>query len=199
MAPAITGTVSATDVDSTTLTYALVSNSAVGGTVTIDAATGNYSFTPALDFNGTTSFNFTASDGNLSSAPTPVTIAITPVNDNPVAAADTGSTAQDTAVLLDVLANDTDVDGDVLTLASIGSASNGTVAIQSGKVLYTPNSGYVGTDGFSYTVSDGHGGTAVGNVASRCVGSEPAAGGDRRQRDHDPECRDADRRAGQRQ
>lgn len=161
----ITGQVTATDVDSTTLTYAVVANSAVGGSVTIDPATGNYSFTPARDFNGNASFAFVANDGSVNSAPATVTIAIAPVNDPPVAVADSGSTAQNTAVLVDVLANDTDVDHDSLSIAAVGNASNGTVAIQNGKVLYTPNSGYLGSDAFTYTVSDGHGGTAVGNVS----------------------------------
>ena len=161
----ITGQVTATDVDSTTLTYAAVANSAVGGSVSVDSATGNYSFTPAQDFNGTASFRFTANDGSVNSAPATVTIAIAPVNDPPVAVADSGSTSQGVAVLLDVLANDTDVDGDTLSIAGVGNASNGTVAIQSGKVLYTPNSGYTGSDAFTYTASDGHGGTAIGNVS----------------------------------
>src|SRR4051812_45389825 len=89
----ITGQVHATDVDSTTLTYALVANSAVGGTVTINAATGNYVFTPAQNFNGTASFRFTASDGSLTSASTPVTITIAPVNDAPVLTSTTATLA----------------------------------------------------------------------------------------------------------
>ena len=69
----VTGQVQATDSDSSNLTYALVENSAVGGSVTIDPNTGNYNFTLSPDFSGTGSFRFTASDGSLTSAATPVT------------------------------------------------------------------------------------------------------------------------------
>jgi VCBS repeat-containing protein len=163
--PPITGQVHATDVDSTGLTYAAVPNSAVGGSVSIDAATGDYTFTPAQDFNGAASFRFTASDGSLTSASTQVTIAIANTNDAPVAADDSGSVGQGSSVLLNVLANDSDIDGDSLSVASVGNATNGTVQIENGQVRYAPNSGYLGPDAFTYTVSDGHGGTAVGNVA----------------------------------
>ena len=170
---AITGQVQATDVDSTGLTYALVPNSAVGGSVSIDPATGNYSFTPAQDFNGTASFQFTASDGTLSSAAATVSLAISPVNDNPVAQADSGSTTQGVPVVLNVLANDTDVDGDALSVTAVGAASNGAVDIYNGQVRYSPNSGYTGSDAFTYSISDGHGGTATGNVSVNVTAAAP--------------------------
>ena len=163
--PPITGTLQATDVDSPTLTYALVANSAVGGAVTINPTTGAYSFTAAHDFNGNASFQFTASDGSLSSAATAVTLAIAPVNDAPVAVADSGTTPRDTPLLLNVLANDSDVDGNPLTIASVGSAAHGTVQILSGQVRYVPNAGYVGGDSFTYAISDGAGGTAQSSAA----------------------------------
>lgn len=163
--PPITGQVKATDVDSTTLTYALVANSAVGGSVTVDAATGDYSFTPAANFNGAASFKFTASDGSLTSTAATVTIAIASVNDGPpVANTDNAGTYADTPVLIDVLANDTDIDGDALSISALGTAGHGSVQIQNGKVLYTPAAGYTGDDAFTYTVSDGAGGTDQGNV-----------------------------------
>jgi hypothetical protein len=170
---AITGQVHATDVDSTALTYALVPNSAVGGSVSIDSTTGNYSFTPAQDFNGTASFQFTASDGTLSSAAATVSLAISPVNDNPVAGADSGSTTQGVPVVLNVLANDTDVDGDALSVSAVGAASNGAGDIYNGQVRYSPNSGYTGSDAFTYSISDGHGGTATGNVSVNVTAAAP--------------------------
>jgi len=163
--PPITGQVTATDVDSTTLTYNLVANSAVGGSVTVDATTGNYSFTPAANFNGAASFKFTASDGSLTSTAATVTIAIQSVNDGaPVANTDNAGTYADTPVLIDVLANDTDIDGDPLSISALGTAGHGSVQIQNGKVLYTPTAGYTGSDTFKYTVTDGAGGFTQGDV-----------------------------------
>ena len=161
----ITGQVQATDPEGSTLTYALVANSAVGGSVSINSTTGDYSFTPAADFNGTASFQFTANDGSLTSSPTAVTITVAAVNDAPVAVADSASTNEGTPVLINVLANDTDVDGDLLAIASVGSAVNGIVQIENGQVRYSPNAGFIGSDSFNYWISDGAGGTAQASAA----------------------------------
>ena len=163
--PLITGQVQATDPDSSTLTYELVANSAVGGAVSINSTTGAYSFTPATNFNGTGSFQFTANDGSLTSSPTAVTITVAAVNDAPVAVADSASTNEGTPVLINVLANDTDVDGNLLAIASVGSAVNGTVLIENGQVRYLPNAGFIGSDSFIYSISDGAGGTAQASAA----------------------------------
>jgi hypothetical protein len=87
-------------------------------------------------------------------------------NQNPVAAADTGTTQVDTPVTVAVLANDSDPDGDPLTVAQISSPTSGTATLNADQTItYTPGSGFTGTDAFTYTVSDGRGGTAVGTVA----------------------------------
>ena len=65
---------------------------------------------------------------------------------------------------IDVLANDTDVDGDALSLVSASAPAHGTAAISNSKVVYTPARSYVGSDQFAYTVTDGHGGVASGAV-----------------------------------
>ena len=93
-----------------------------------------------------------------------VTVTITPVNDAPVAAADTATTKEDMAVTIPVLANDTDVDGNTLTVASVNQGANGAVAPAGTAVTYTPKANFHGTDTFTYTVSDGKGGTARGTV-----------------------------------
>jgi hypothetical protein len=89
-------------------------------------------------------------------------------NETPVAEMDTASTHPDTAVTVDVLANDSDPDGDALSVISVGAATaaqNGTTTLNSdGTVTYTPDAGYSGSDSFSYTVSDGNGGEATANV-----------------------------------
>ena len=79
--------------------------------------------------------------------------------------ADAVTTAEDTAITIAVLANDTDADGDTLTITAASSASHGTTVVNpGGTIRYTPAANYNGADAFSYTISDGHGGTAVGFV-----------------------------------
>jgi hypothetical protein len=59
-----------------------------------------------------------------------------------------------------VLANDTDPDGDTLSVSAVTQGANGTVATNGTTATYTPNPGFYGTDSFTYTAADGHGGTA---------------------------------------
>src|SRR5205085_1035691 len=77
---------------------------------------------------------------------------------------DSATTDEDTQVAVDVVANDTDVDGDVLTLDSVGNATNGTVTVSDGKALFSPNSNFSGAGSFTYVVKDGQGGEASGSV-----------------------------------
>ena len=77
-------------------------------------------------------------------------------NDSPIANDDTAITNEDNAVTIDVLANDSDPDGDVLTIVSISVPSHGTAVVNADDtVTYTPNANYSGSDSFSYTISDG--------------------------------------------
>ena len=75
-------------------------------------------------------------------------------------------TTDDTAVTFDPRSNDSDSDGNALTITAVGSPSHGTVVNNSGtSVTYTPTTDYYGSDSFTYTISDGHGGTATATVA----------------------------------
>ncbi|MBD2341047.1 tandem-95 repeat protein [Calothrix sp. FACHB-156] len=94
-------------------------------------------------------------------------------NSNPVAQPDTASTNQDTPVTINVLANDTDPDSNPLSISGFTTPAHGTVAINDNgtptntsddKLVYTPSTGYSGTDSFSYTISDGQGGTSTATV-----------------------------------
>ena len=113
----------------------------------------------------TDSFSYTVSDGNGGTATATVTVTINGVNDGPTAADDTAGTSQDNAVVIDVLANDSDPDAnDVLSVTS-ASASNGSVVINGdGTLTYTPDAGFSGSDSISYTIDDGNGGTASATV-----------------------------------
>ncbi|MDC0709579.1 Ig-like domain-containing protein [Stigmatella sp. ncwal1] len=142
------------------------------GTVTFTAA--NVSFTPAANFNGSTSFAYTISDGNGGTATGTVTVTVTPVNDPPTANDDAFTVAKNsTATLLDVLLNDTaapDV-GETLTVASVTPPASGTVALTGGGVSFTPAPNFEGSTTFTYTVSDGHGGTDSATVTVTVEGA----------------------------
>ena len=92
-----------------------------------------------------------------------------PTNTAPSANPDTFSTVEDTALVLPAsgagspAANDTDIDGDTLTVTAVSTPSGGTVSLSAGSITFNPAANLcgVGAGSFSYTVSDGHGGTAV--------------------------------------
>src|SRR5437899_777212 len=111
------------DVDGDTLSAVLVSNP-THGTLTLNSD-GSLVYMPALNFNGTDSFTYKASDGQAQSGTTTVTITVTPVNDAPVAANDDSyTTPEDTQLTVSapgVLANDSDVDGDTLSAILVRS------------------------------------------------------------------------------
>ncbi|MCH2181060.1 MAG: S8 family serine peptidase [Mariniblastus sp.] len=113
-------------------------------------------YTPSANFNGTDSFNYTINDGNGNTDTATVFVTINAVNDSPVANDDQANTDEDVPVDVNVLANDSDIDGDSLFISSLSQPSNGSVVDNGdGTVTYTPNSGYFGSDSFTYTVSDG--------------------------------------------
>jgi uncharacterized repeat protein (TIGR01451 family) len=91
-------------------------------------------------------------------------ITITNGNDPPVALDDSDTTPADTAVTIDVLYNDSDPDGDALTVSSVTQGAHGSVTNNGNDVTYTPEPGFSGTDSFTYTVSDGNGGTDTATV-----------------------------------
>ncbi len=137
-----------------------------GGTVTINAD-GTFSYLGAANFNGTDSFDYTVLDGNGGSDIGTVNLTIATINDEPVANDDAFSGDEDTAITGNVLANDTDVDGDVLSAVadSFTTVNGGSVTINAdGTFSYTGATNFNGADGFDYTVVDGNGGTSSAHV-----------------------------------
>ncbi len=85
--------------------------------------------------------------------------------DPPLAVDDTATTAEDTPVNIDVLANDSDVDGDTLSVTSVTTPTNGTAVIETDNtVTYTPDANFNGADSFDYTADDSNGGTDTATV-----------------------------------
>ncbi|AXY42274.1 Ig-like domain-containing protein [Halomonas sp. JS92-SW72] len=81
---------------------------------------------------------------------------VAPVNNSPVAQDDTASTLEGTSVQISVLENDSDPDGDPLTVGEVTQPSNGSASINpDGTITYTPEAGFFGTDSFTYRASDG--------------------------------------------
>jgi VCBS repeat-containing protein len=152
------------DVDGNSLTAVLVTNTS-HGTLALNA-NGSFSYTPAANYHGPDSFTYKANDGTTSSNTATVSITVNSVNDAPVATPDSVTTNKNTSVAIFALANDFDVDGDTLTVASFTQPAHGTVAYstRNNNFRYTPTNGFKGTDTFTYTISDGHGGTATTTV-----------------------------------
>ncbi len=135
---------------------------AVGQALT-PAQAANLVFRPGANWNGSTSLTFTVTDNEGGvSAPATVQIQITPVNDPPTAVNDAASTVAQQPVTVAVLANDRDVDGDVInvTNASVSAALGSVVVNADGTLTFTAAPGITGPVAISYTISDGNGGTA---------------------------------------
>ncbi len=146
---------------------------------------GTVDYLPAADFSGIDSFRYIIKDDQgAASQPATVTITVTPVNDAPVAASDAATTAEDTPIIVNVTANDTDVDGTIdgssVVIVS-GAASGEAVVKPDGTVEYTPDSNYHGSDSFAYEVQDNNGATsntATVNLTITPVNDIPVANSD---------------------
>jgi VCBS repeat-containing protein len=165
-----------------TLTVTALDTSGTVGAINAWDADGSFTYDPNGQFeylqagNSTTdSFTYTVSDGNGGTDTATVTITINGVNDPPVAVNDSAITNEDTPVIIDVLNNDSDVDGDTLTVDSVTQGTNGPVINNGGNVTYTPALGFNGTDSFNYTVSDGNGGTDTATVTVNVTVTETPA------------------------
>ena len=161
------------DLDGDTMT-ATVATGPSHGALSL-AADGTGTYTPAAGYVGTDSFSYTVSDGHGGTDTATVTVT---VNGAPVAADDTASTAGDTAVDIDVLANDSDPNGDALAVTSATDPAHGSVVVNAdGSVTYTPDAGWAGSDTFDYTLSDGSL-TDTATVTVTVANQDPVAGDD---------------------
>jgi len=126
---------------------------------------GTITYTPNPGFLGTDTFTYTANDGTADSNVATVTVQV--INTPPVSVNDSASTFKNIPVTIAVLANDTDADGDGLSVTNLSGAAHGTAHLNAdGTITYTPNPGFSGLDSFTYTANDG---TDDGNVATVSV------------------------------
>ena len=149
------------------------------GTLTI-GQDGSYSYTPEPDFNGTDSFTYTVSDGNGGTDSGTVTFTVTSAQDAPVAADDALTLAEDAGpVTVNVLANDSDADGDTLSVIdwSVLDVEGPWTPGEDGDISFAPPADFNGSETIEYTVSDGHGNTdtATLTVTVTPVGDAPVA------------------------
>ena len=143
-----------------------VQNAPLNGSTTVNTATGEVTYTPVADFNGSDSFTYTVNNNSgVGSNSATVLVTVNPINDAPSAHDDTAGTPKDTPVAIDILANDSDVDGtlDAATVTVGTLPVNGSLSTPdpaTGIVTYTPDPGFDGSDSFTYTVNDDKGKTS---------------------------------------
>ncbi|MDD2764572.1 MAG: Ig-like domain-containing protein [Opitutaceae bacterium] len=140
----------ATDADGDPLTYSLTAAPAHGA---LSGAAPNLTYTPDTNYHGTDSLKFTANDGQADSNEATVTIAVTPVNDAPVADPKNVTGAEDTAIAIEL--SGSDVDGDALGFTVTTPPAHGSLSGAGADLIYTPAADYNGPDSFTYTAGDG--------------------------------------------
>ncbi|CAO3420103.1 hypothetical protein [Azospirillum doebereinerae] len=149
---------------------------AAHGTVWVDG--GNAVFQPEANYHGPTSFTYRITDGRGGySNEVTVSLDVRAVNDAPVAANDQAGSVEGGQELRvaagTLLGNDFDLDGNGLTVVSVGGGGGGSVRLEGDTIVFLADETFSGAAGFSYTVTDGHGGTASASVAVEVTPKPP--------------------------
>lgn len=156
------------DLNSLTLTTALQDGSPLPAWLAFDSATRTLSGTPPAEFTGVVNLAISASD-DLSLTSAPLQLTVVSSNRSPDAVTDAFATLRSVPLNIaaaSLLANDLDADGDVLSIVSVQDSVHGAVTSDaSGNVIFTPEANYTGAASFTYTVSDGRGGTSTTTVS----------------------------------
>jgi len=154
------------DQDGDALSIGTVSQPAHG--VLNDNGNGTWTYAPAANYYGTDSFTYVLSDGRGGTATATVNISVAAVNDAPLANADSFVTVEDMELTISVatlLANDTDVERDVLSVKLLTQPANGRLVDNgNGTLTYTPGTGFTGTDSFTYQARDALAGSQAATV-----------------------------------
>lgn len=148
------------------------------GAVVINSGT-SVSYTAVSGYTGSDTFTYTISDGKGGFANGAVSVTVTSTNQAPTAVNDSQTAQKNTNLTFDPRGNDTDANGDPLTITAKSTPAHGSLSIVSSgsQLSYTPTTNYVGTDSFTYTISDGRGGTSTATV-SMFVNGAPVATND---------------------
>lgn len=146
------------DTDGDPLTISAVTTPAKGSAV---IANGKIDYTANAGATGTDSFSYTIIDGRGGSATATVSITGFVANSAPTAVTEAVTVAPSAATTINVRANDTDPDGDTLTITTVSTPTKGTAVISNGNIVYTANANTTGSDSFYYTVVDGYGGSST--------------------------------------
>ena len=165
----------------------LVINTASADIGTATIVNNQVQYTPAANASGVATVTYTTSDNNGGTASSTLAITVAPINDAPVATADTATMDEDAApISIDVLANDSDVDGDSLVISNV-TADVGTATIINNQIQYTPAANANGVATVTYTASDNNGGTASSTLAITVapINDAPAATADTATMDED--------------
>ena len=146
-------------------TSAAVLNSPSNGSL-VNNGDGTITYTPNPNFNGTDTFSYTIADDDGATDSAIVSITVTPVNDAPVVTGNPDATTDEGgSVTTDVLSNATDADGDPLTVTVDTQGTNGLASVNSdGTITYTHDGSETTSDSYTYTISDGNGGSDSGVV-----------------------------------
>lgn len=170
-----TSKIAATDPDGDALAYN-VGRAPANGTLDLNAANGEYTYTPGANFNGSDTFTVRVADPSGTYTMQSVHVGVTPVNDAPTTAAAVDvATQEDIAISGQVVA--ADIEGDALAYVASNGPANGAVVLDSatGAYTYTPGANFNGSDSFTVQVSDGNGGvvTQTVNVGVTAVADAP--------------------------
>ncbi|MEK7633717.1 MAG: Ig-like domain-containing protein [Patescibacteria group bacterium] len=149
------------DLPANDISYSEVTSPSHG---TVSISNDQVAYTPAANYNGADSFTYSANDDVIDSLPATVTITISAVNDFPSAVSDDFTTNEDTTYAIDpssLITNDTDVDGNTLTVSAVSNPLHGTVELENANpngnnIIFTPEANYNGPASFDYTVTDGN-------------------------------------------
>lgn len=137
-----------------TLRVSSISGLSYANSGTLSLVDGIVTFKPAPNYNGTTTFMYVVKDANGGVSTSVATIKVEAVNDAPVLLDDSVKTLYGKSVDIDVLANDSDIETIGLKISNVTKPVNGTTVISNNQIIYTPNTGFSGTDVFTYSVND---------------------------------------------